>query len=144
MDDLSSPELLISTFPRWRMAARTLKTSDWKSSFSPKQTQRGRVNIMQHWCVIINLTVSEVCFTQEWKGLPSLLHAFPVIYTFNYDIATHACVEELICTHSRKKKQLKITYTDIRYNSEILSQTFTNLLSFSALNCGRSAQAHSW
>jgi len=34
-DDFPSPEFLIWTFPKCKMAAKTLNTSDWKSSFNP-------------------------------------------------------------------------------------------------------------
>lgn len=40
-DDLSSPVFFISTFPKCRMDAKTLKTSDWKSSFNPEEQKWG-------------------------------------------------------------------------------------------------------
>lgn len=42
-----------------------------------------------------------VSFTQQCEGSPRVPHVFPVVHTFNRDLATHAGVVELFSAHCK-------------------------------------------
>ena len=58
--DCSLPTAVICTLPRWRMAARVLKTSIWKSSLKPENKNFSKLGIQHFFSCLITRKIKHV------------------------------------------------------------------------------------